>query len=187
MRLQRLKSQIHLGLCGLVLLGGTLLQAQTPDLPACQNQLPPQAQKAVAAKLKHWKVVTTADLPADDREIWEDDYTEQCPGITAGQFAPKQSQAFAVTLIRSMHGALYQTLVLVAEKDQRYQVTTLSRSQKVARPSIVRRLPGGSYSSAHGQTQIDAAFDVIGYEAIQAGTIIYYWSNNKYKDLIISE
>jgi hypothetical protein len=185
MRLQRLKSQIHLGLCGLILLGGTVLHAQASV--SCQDQLPPQAQKAVAAKLKHWKVVTTADLPADDREIWEDDYAENCPGITAGQFAPKQSPAFAVTLIRSIHGSLYQTLVLVAGQEQRYQVTTLSRSQKVAHPSIVRRLPSGSYSSAQGQMQIDAPFDVIGYETIQAGTIIYYWSNNKYKDIVISE
>jgi hypothetical protein len=172
-----------------MMLTGTLLHAQTANLlpTSCENELPRQAQKAVAAKLKHWKVVTAADLPVDDREIWEDDYEEKCPGITAGQFAPKQSQAYAITLIRSMNGDLYQTLVLVAEKNQRYQVTTLSQSQRVARPSIVRRLPGGSYSSAAGETQIDAAFDVIAYETIQAGTIIYYWNKSKYRNLIISE
>lgn len=168
-----------------MMLAGTLLRAQTP-MP-CQNELPPQAQKAVAAKLKHWKVLTAADLPLDDREIWEDDYDEQCPGITAGQFGPKQSHAYAVTLVRSMNGGLEQTLVLVAEQNQRYQVTTLSRSQRVAAPSIVRRLPAGSYSSPQGNTQIEAAFDVIAYERIQAGTIIYYWNKSKYRNLVLSE
>jgi hypothetical protein len=64
---------------------------------------------------------------------------------------------------------------------------TLSGSRKVVRPSIIRRLPGGSYSSPQGETEIDAAFDVIAYETIEAGTQIYYWSNNKYRSLIISE
>jgi len=176
-----------------MLLSGTLLRAQTADLrsadprSSCENELPGQAQKAVTKKLKHWKVLTIADLPADDREIWEDDYDEKCPGITAGQFGPNHAQAYAVTLVRFMNGALYQTLVLVAEKNQRYQVTTLSRPQKVARPSIVRKLPGGTYSSAEGEMQIDAGSDVIAYETIEAGTIIYYWNNGKYKNLIISE
>lgn len=176
-----------------MLLSGTLLRAQTADLhsadprSSCENELPGQAQKVVAKKLKHWKVLTVADLPVDDREIWEDDYDEKCPGITAGQFGPNQSQAYAVTLVRFMSGGLYQTLVLVAEKNQRYQVTTLSRSQKVARPSIVRKLPGGTYSSAEGEMQIDAASDVIAYETIEAGTIIYYWNNGKYKEMVISE
>jgi len=215
MHLQRLKPGIlHLGLCWLMVLTGTHLRAGPQTAPlftgpirsaffakrmgwragvgaqapvGCESELPPQAQKAVAAKLKHWKVLTAADLPVDDREIWEDDYDEKCPGITAGQFGPKQSQAYAVTLVRSMDGALYQTLVLVAEKDQRYQVTTLSQSQRVAAPSIVRRLPAGSYSSPEGNTQIEAAFNVIAYERIQAGTVIYYWNKSKYRNLIVSE
>ncbi|HET9837833.1 MAG TPA: hypothetical protein VFR84_06325 [Candidatus Angelobacter sp.] len=154
---------------------------------SCENEIPPQARKAVAGKLKNWKVVTVADLAADDREIWEDEYEQKCPGVTAGQFAPQPARSWAITLIRSNRGALYQTLVLVTEKDQRYQVTTLSSSQKVARPSIVRRLPSGSYSSSHGETEIDAAFDVIAYETIEAGTMIFYWSNGKYRKVIISE
>jgi len=186
--MRKLNPTIHYWLWCLMLLTGTLLRAQTADLrSACENKLPGQAQKVVAKKLKHWKVLTAADLPADDREIWEDDYDEKCPGITTGQFGPNQSLAYAVTLVRSMNGALYQTLVLVAEQNQRYQVTTLSRSQKATHPSIVRRLPGGSYSSAEGETQIDAASDVIAYETIQAGTIIYYWNKSKYRELVISE
>ncbi|HET9281511.1 MAG TPA: hypothetical protein VFR24_06075 [Candidatus Angelobacter sp.] len=187
-RMRKRNSTIHYWLWCLMLLSGTLLRAQTADLhSACENELPGQAQKVVAKKLKHWKVLTVADLPVDDREIWEDDYDEKCPGITTGQFGPNNSRAYAVTLVRSMNGALYQTLVLVAEKNQRYQVTTLSRSQKITRPSIVRRLPGGTYSSAEGEMQIDATSDVIAYETIEAGTIIYYWNNGKYKNLIISE
>ena len=186
--MRKLRSTIHYWLWCLMLVTSTLLRAQTADLhSACENELPGQAQKAVTKKLKHWKVLTVADLPADDREIWEDDYDEKCPGITAGHFGPNQSQAYAVTLVRAMNGALYQTLVLVAEKNHRYQVTTLSRSQRVARPSIVRKLPGGTYSSAEGEMQIDAASDVIAYETIEAGTIIYYWNNGRYKNLIISE
>ncbi|HKV90971.1 MAG TPA: hypothetical protein VJW20_00335 [Candidatus Angelobacter sp.] len=187
-RMRQRNFTIHRWLWCLMLLTGTLLRGQTADLrSACENTLPAQAQKTVAAKLKHWKVLTVADLSVDDRKIWEDDDDGKCPGITAGQFGPNQSQAYAVTLVRSMKGALYQTLVLVAEKNQRYQITTLSRSQKAARPSIVRRLPGGTYSSAEGEIQIDAAFDVIAYETIEAGTIIYYWNKSKYKNLIISE
>ena len=185
--MRKLSSRIRGWVCCLMLLTGTFLRAQTANVPTCESELPRQAQKAVAAKLKHWKVVTAADLPGDDREIWEDDYEEKCPGITAGQFGPRQSQAYAVTLIRSMNSDLYQMLVLVAGENQRYQVTTLSGSQRVARPSIVRRLPGGSYSSAEGEMQIEAAFDVIAYERIQAGTIIYYWNNRKYRNLIISD
>jgi hypothetical protein len=137
--------------------------------------------------MKHWKMLAVADLAAPDREIWEDAYDEKCPGVASGQFGPRQSRAYAVMLIRSRNGALYETLVLLAEKNQRYELTTLFSSQKVARPSVVRKLARGSYSSAEGETQIDATFEVIASEAIEAGTTIYYWSGSKYRSLIISE
>jgi hypothetical protein len=173
-----------------MVVGGTFVRAQTSVTPpslSCENELPPQVKKAVTAKLKSWKIVSVTDLMADDQEIWADSYDEKCPGISAGHFGPGQSQAYAVTLIRSRSGALYQTLVLVSEKNQRYQVTTLARSEKTTRPNVVRRLPPGSYSSAEGETQIEAAFDVVAYEQIEAGTIIYYWSGNKYRSLVIAE
>jgi len=137
--------------------------------------------------MKRWKVLTAAELAADDREIWENEYEEQCPGVAAGQFGPRQSQAYAVMLIRSRNGALYEALVLTAERNGRYEVTTLLGSQKVARPSVVRKLPRGSYSSAKGDTEIEAAYEVIASEAIEAGVTIYYWSGNKYRSLVISE
>ena len=171
-------------------LGGTLLRAQTlapPSSSSCENELPAQAKKTISSKWKHWKVLTVADLPADDQEIWQDSYDEKCPGVAAGRFAPGQTQAYAVTLVRSQNGGLYQTLVLLIGKNQRYQVTTLSQSQRVGKPGIVRKLPAGSYSSAEGETQIEASFDVIAYEAIEAGTMIYYWSDKKYRNLVISE
>jgi len=182
-----LKSGIHL--C-LLLLCGTLVRAQTAAPSAsssCENEFPPAVKKAVTAKLKGWKIVTVADLVGDDKQIWEDSYDEQCPGITTGRFGPGPSQAYAVTLIRSRSGALYQTLVLVSENNRRSQIFTLARSEKTARPSIVRRLPAGSYSSPQGETQIDSQFDVVAFEAIEAGTVIYYWSNGKYRSLVISE
>lgn len=187
----RLRSKIHLysrelaGLCCLMVLGGTLVRAQSTA--ECDNELPPQARKAVASKMKHWKVLTAADLAAEDREIWENEYEEQCPGIAAGRFGPGQSRAYAVMVVRSRNGALNEALVLVVERNGRFEVTTLFASQRVARPSVVRKLPRGSYTSARGESEIDAAFEVIASEAIEAGVTIYYWSGNKYRSLVISE
>jgi hypothetical protein len=187
-RMRQLNLGIHYWLCCLLLLGGMGLRAQTAGrTSSCENELPAQAKKAVTSKLKHWKVLTVADLPADDQEVWQDSYEEKCPGIAVGQFAPGQAQAYAVTLIRRRNGGMYQTLALLTEKKGPYQVTTLARAQKVARPSIVRRLPAGNYSSAKGETQIESIFDVIAYEAIEAGTVIYYWSKEKYRSLIVAE
>lgn len=186
----RPNSTLHLWLCCLFLLGGTLVRAQTTPPNAsssCESALPPQVKKAVTSKLKGWKILTIADLTHDDQEIFADSYEEQCPGFAAGQFAPGQSPAYAVTLIRSRNGALSQTLLLAAQKKGRYQVTTLSPQQRVSSPSIVRKLPRGNYSSPQGDTQIAAAFDVIAYEKIQAGTVIFYWSDGKYRSLVISE
>jgi hypothetical protein len=181
----RLKSKIHLWVCCLILLSAPLVRAQAAG--ACEYELPSQARKAVASKMKRWKVLTAADLAADDREIWENEYEEKCPGVAAGQFGPSQSRAYAVMLIRSRNGALYEALVLAAERNGRYEVTMLFGSHKVARASVVRKLPRGSYSSAKGETEIETAYEVIASEAIEAGVTIYYWSGNKYRSLVISE
>jgi hypothetical protein len=189
MRMPKLTSTLHIWTCCLLLLGGPLVSGQPAGRPSssCENELPSGIEKAVLAKLKGWKIVTLGELSQDDQEIFADSYEEKCPGIATGQFAPGQSPAYAITLVRSRSGALYQTLVLAAEKNRRYQVTTLSPQQRVAAPSIVRKLPAGSYSSQRGEIQIAAAYDVIAYERIQAGTVIYFWSNNKYRSLVISE
>ena len=185
----QLNPKIHHWLCCLLLLGGTLLRAQTatPAFSSCENELPPAVKRAVTGKLKGWKILTVADLTHDDQEIFADSYEDKCPSIATGQFGPGPSPAYAVTLVRSRSGAIYQTLVLAVEKNRRYLVTTLSPQQRVAAPRIVRRLPAGSYSSPQGETQIDAQFDVIALEQIEAGTVIYYWSKDKYRSLVISD
>ncbi|MFI5176449.1 MAG: hypothetical protein ACHQKY_16440 [Terriglobia bacterium] len=62
----------------------------------------------------------------------------------------------------------------------------LSAAQNVAYLSVVHRTPPGNYSGAEGGA-IKIRNDSISYEAIEAGSIAYYFINGRYHALQTSE
>lgn len=51
----------------------------------------------------------------------------------------------------------------------------------------VSSTPPGTYSGAESSPTVELKMDGIVVEALEAGSIIYYWSNGRFKKIIASE
>lgn len=155
-------------------------------LGACKPTIPTEVAGLLRAKLPLWKIVGLSDLRSDDQKIWQQKFTDECPGIVIGRFSANEP-AYAITLIRHQNHVLYQTLVVAEKKAGAYELITLDSPKKTAVISVVRKLPPGSYSSPGASKEVRIECEGISYETIEAGAILYYFSKDRYKRLVISE
>lgn len=154
---------------------------------SCAVVLPVEASQFIESQFRGWRIVTIADLGPDEQRLWKGKFGSRCPGVARGHFGPNSAASYAVTLVRNEGRDMYQTLVLLAKVRKGYHMVTLSRAQHSAVTSVVLRLPPGQYSDTEGSKSIRAKFDVISYEVIEAGAIVYYWDGRSYKNLQTSE
>jgi hypothetical protein len=154
---------------------------------SCISELPPEAHTLLTTHFKNWKVVTVDDLRPEDQILWHKKFDNRCPGVTSGHFGPASETSYAVTLIRRREKRLYQTLLLLQRTDKRYSTVTLSPAQPVYFASVINSLPAAEYSSWDHSKRVQTKFDLILYEAIEAGALAYYWDSNQFKKLQISD
>jgi hypothetical protein len=150
-------------------------------------QLSPAVQRAIQKEFPTWNVVTIDNLNPDDRALWLQEHSNECPGFAVGNFDGRGSPSYAVTLLRHQGEKLWQMLLVVRSENEGYRLHVLSKAQETAHVSVVEKLPPGNYSSIDQSARIRARFPVIQYEAIEAGAIIYYWRNGRYNSLATSE
>lgn len=166
----------------------THAQSKAERRDTCASALPAGAKQAVLEAMRDWKLVTLADLGGDEQRIWKEQRGDQCPGAVAGHFNNQHGASFAVTLVRKRENSIYQTLVLLSKNNHgSYHMLTLDRPQRTARVSVVAKLPPGKYSSWDQATNIEAKFEVISYQVIEAGAVAFYWTGHEYKKLHTSE
>jgi len=140
---------------------------------------------AVSKQFDAWQVVTVNDLRPEDQKLWRQAHGEACPGYAEGNFQSGDRKSFAVTVFQK-HPALRQMLVVVNFKDKVPVITLLRKAQEVAYLSVVSQLPPGKYP-ALDESAIALSRDSISYEAIEAGTLIFYFKNGAYHSILTEE
>lgn len=147
--------------------------------------LPRDGRDHVAEKFAGWKIVELQDLSKDDQQLWLSNYKDLCAGIVKGNFVGTDS--YGVTLIRYIHGYLYQTLLLVNTKKATPNFITLSKAGLGATPSIIQKVPPGVYYDAEHRRRVKTSLDAIAYTKLGASTELYYFANGKLKTIEISK
>jgi hypothetical protein len=154
-----------------------------PASAACsQGQVGDSLQKAFPG----WRIVSLEDLRRDDQGLWAKEHPGDCPGIASGHFQSKTAQAFVLTVFKESDGGLQQMLLIANVTDGQYKISVLNGPQKVAYLSAVSRVPPGEYSASTGE-KIKVRGDSILYEAIEAGSVLYYFEDGKYKSENLDE
>jgi hypothetical protein len=101
----------------------------------------------------------------------------------SGRFDGSDVQSYAINLIKNVNGKNME--MLIVKKAAKWRV--LSEPQETYRISVVRALPPGRYGSLSDGTHVTTRSPVIGYEAIEAGSVIYIWKSGKYIQIMTSE
>lgn len=149
---------------------------------------PPSVNLLIKENFVGWRVVKLSDLSLDDQVQWKRANDSACPGYVNADFNGNGEEVYAVTLIkvRPNDRQIYQTLVVISIL-KKPALITLSPPQAVARVSVVKKLPKGRYSDAESGDSVDIQHPGIAYEAIEAGSLLFYWDGTRFSSLVISD
>jgi hypothetical protein len=169
---------------------GNYRSAGRPARPALALRLVGQATKRCVSRIclieeglkkdfPGWHIVKVVNLRQDDQRLWKKEHPEDCPGIAKGHFQPDVTQT-ALTVFKESGAGLQQMLLVASPNGDGYKWSVLSRAERVGYLSVVSRLPPGEYSASTG-TKVKVPGDSIWYEAIEAGSVLYYFQLGRYK------
>lgn len=149
--------------------------------------LPDNVGSALATRFPGWKLVELQDLREDDQSLLRERPGADCPGVAEGNFERKGEKSYAVTLYRK-EGDLKQILVVYSPKvaDAKRNVIILDGPSTVSYLSVIWKIDPGVNSDIQGK-KLKTKLDSIMYEAIESGSVLYYFSAKSYRHIQLSE
>src|SRR3954463_313807 len=147
---------------------------------------PIEINRILKAKFAGWEIVTPQLLSSpDDRQIWNDQYGAECPGVIAGRFTGRGTE-YVINLVRGRDKTLEQQLVLFQISGSTVKTVILEPVAHVGVVWVMRKLPPGVYRSAETDRSVKTKFDVIGFSQIEAGAVVYYWDGKRFRGIVTS-
>ncbi|GLQ87714.1 hypothetical protein [Dyella flagellata] len=145
----------------------------------------PEVQAELQRSYSGWQVVSLEDLRAEDRDLWIKQHGTDCPGIFKAKLKSKAYKSYAVTIFKRDH-ELQQALLILNDGQGIHSISILSGPQEVAYLSVVSKAPPGKYVDVTGK-KIAVSLDSVLYEAIEAGSTLYYFRNGRFSSITVSE
>jgi hypothetical protein len=166
----------------------SLLPVRTAGQDPCSTeQTPTGVRTLLKQKFPGWALVTLLDLRLDDQKIWKKTNPNMCPGYVAGNFQSIDRLSYAFNLFRKDHGKFFEVLLVIDPEGEDYRLHVLSKPQEAAILGVVTRHPPGVYTDSYETRRIKAEFNVISYEQLEAGQLVYYWVNGRYHSILTSD
>ncbi len=137
----------------------------------------------------HWRIEKTSDLEPSNREAWIKKYPGSCPGFVAGHFQRKDSIAYAFLLLSADETKKGYRLVVILEspKDRWRPVVLEKGDQSTPNSAVIGLAQPGEYHEAEGSKKIRLETEAIFSEDMGVGVMIYYWSVNRFRSIVISD
>ena len=145
-----------------------------PSNDACA--LPKDLQREVASKYPGKKVVTLADLQDDDKEFFQKDHNDSCPGLVKVDFYGDGKPTLALVLTGNGKGKDSSVLVVAHQVEAAWNISTLATGGPTV--PVVWSLPPGEYRDVCGNKTIRATRPVIVFTKYESWGILYAWTNN---------
>ena len=152
---------------------------------ACDSiTLPTQIKGTLEREFAGWNVVTPELLTSsDDRQIWNENYSSECPGIIRGHFTGPQKVGYAINLIRGSGKTLEQQIVFFGPTREGFKKRVLDPPSHVDVVTVLRKFAPGVYKSPDSGRSVRVGFDTIGVSEIEAGTVVYYWDGKEFSHI----
>ncbi len=154
---------------------------------ACDSiTLPTEIKRILEKEFVGWKVVTPELLSSpDDRQIWNENYSSECPGIISGRFRGKHVE-YAVNLVRGSGETLEQQVVVFELAREGFRKVVLIPPSRTTIVNVLRKFAPGVYRSAETARSVRVGFDTIGISQIEAGAVVFYWDGKRFRRIVTS-
>ena len=150
-------------------------------------RLPQKIKSTLDKEYLAWNIVTPELLSSpDDLQMWNENYSGECPGIVSGHFTG-QNVSYAINLIRGSGKTLEQQIVFFKPTPEGFKYLVLDPPSHVDVVTVLRKFAPGVYKSPESGRSVSVKFDTIGISEIEAKTIVYYWDGKKFRHIQTSE
>jgi hypothetical protein len=130
-----------------------------------------------------WNAVTPDLLSSpDDRQIWNENYGSECPGVISGHFTG-QEIGYAINLVRGSEKTLEQQIVFFEPNREGFRTLVLDPPSHVGVVTVLRKFAPGVYTSPDSGRSVKVGFDTIGISEIEGGTVVYYWDGKQFRHI----
>jgi len=154
-----------------------VVQAATavPSISACE--LPKDLQSVVERKYPGRTIVSLSDLRDDDKELFQKERGDSCPGLVKVDFYGDGKPTLALALATKSVGKGKTELVVAHEVGTDWKTITLETTDGPT-PVLWSEKPG-EYNDVYGEKKIRATRPVIVFCGYSSWAILYAWSNNR--------
>lgn len=162
--------------------------------PCDLSVLPQQIRTNLEKNYPDWQPERLENLYEEDRKLWTDADPKDCPGIAIGHFESKTELSYALLLVskpdRKRPGLRIVVFSRTAASGQfvprlisRYDTGTFYEGSD----QVIATVPPGHYKEAMGSRKVVIDLDAILYEVMEKGSIVYYWKNGRYQQLVTAD
>lgn len=128
-------------------------------------------------------------MSGDDKKLWLDMHSRECPGIAIGHFEQRVRDAYALLLVsKTGENGGYQIVVLSNGSDG-YSVRLLDHAEAGSLDSglVISKERPGTYSDFETSKSIHLTLDGLNVEWLEKSSVLYYWSNGEYRSIQTSD
>ncbi len=153
--------------------------------------LPDTAALVLKQKYPGWRLLNSNDLAPEDRDVWNRTHPHACPGIAIGQYEGKSKVQYAVLMIPVKKSSRLKTklvmLRLTPEGKIVPHVLYEDKARLISYPVIYKGGPGQYTDFYDPDNKIAVATDAVIYDRIGASASAFYFANDKYHEVLISD
>lgn len=147
--------------------------AQSPN-DACDP--PKDLQSAVEGKYPGTKIVTLSDLNENDKQLFQKEHADSCPGLAKVDFYGDGKPTFALALTTKNKATFTTKLVLAHQVGTNWKVSILDKADGPV-PVIWSDKPG-EYKGVY-QHKVRATRPVIVFCGYSSWAVLYAWTNDR--------
>ena len=153
-----------------------LVQVAAAQSSSNACDLPKDLRSVVERKYAGTKVVSLSDLSEEDKQLYQKEHSDSCPGLVKVDFYGDGKPTFALALTTKSQTYPTTKLVLAHRAESNWEVTTLDKADGPI-PVVWSEKPG-EYKSVYGK-KINSARPVIIFCGYSSWAVLYAWMNNR--------
>jgi hypothetical protein len=181
-----------------IVLFGTLGVAPTQISPTTQHAracdgsaLPASVRDLLNAKFSEWTPKQVSDMNADDQQLWlTGAHGKECPGIVEGRFETADELSYAILLVPKSNPSGGHKVVVVSKGSPKsaytWKLLDHADGQTYSGLLISKATPG-KYSDLENNKSIQLKLDGILIEWMEKGAVLYFWSEGRYRKIVVSD
>jgi len=152
-----------------------LVQGEAAQL-STECDLPKDLQRIVESKYPGTRIVTLSDLNDSDKQLFQKEHGDSCPGLAKVDFYGDNKPTFALALTTKSETYPKTRLVLAHQVETRWKVATLDKADGPV-PVIWSDKPG-EYKGVY-QHKIHTTRPVIVFSGYSSWAVLYAWTNDR--------